>query len=67
MRDFTSYANHITLTVLITVLLIGSWIAGQSSRVGGNTDTILITTFMLLIPCALAVLYLQTRAEEEEG
>ncbi|WP_427451043.1 hypothetical protein [Litorimonas sp. WD9-15] len=67
MRDFTSYANHITLTVLISVLLIGSWIAGQTSRAGGDTDTILIATFMLLIPCALAALYLQTRAEEEEG
>lgn len=66
MRFIGHYAAPITLTVLISVLLIGSWFAGESARSGGQTDAILGITFALLIPCAVFALYLQSRAEIED-
>lgn len=66
MRFIGHYAGHITLTMLISVLLVGSWLAGQSEHSAGQTDIILGITFALLIPCAVFALYFQSRAELED-
>jgi len=66
MKYIGQHAGHITLAMLISVLLAGSWFAGETSRSGGQTDTILGITFALLIPCAVFALYLQGRTEIED-
>jgi len=66
MRAIGHYAGHITLTMLITVLLVGSWFAGQGEHSDGQTDMILGITFALLIPCAIFALYFQSRSEIED-
>ena len=63
MRFIVNNAVHISLTMLIVILLVGSWFAGQTSHLDGQSNTVFVVTFILLIPCALFALYLQTRAE----
>jgi len=52
--------------MLIVILLVGSWFAGQTSSLSGKTDIVLVVTFVLMIPCALFALYLQMRSEFNE-
>ncbi len=66
MRFIVNNAVHISLTMLIVILLVGSWFAGQTSSLSGKTDIVLVVTFVLMIPCALFALYLQMRSEFNE-
>lgn len=66
MRFIANNAIHISLTTLIVILLVGSWIAGQVPSVNGQADIVLVITFLLMIPCALFTLHLQSRSELNE-